>query len=316
MYTYWIFGSDLLSSNTLTDVSRETGPPSLQDAADRLPNVATHIIEAVHGALISEWWNEATSLYHIVRGSIDISGVFEKKDLITIKSSFVKGDYRDGPALLRWASSFTNMSSVGEQARLLGKVLNARLNANANLDQLGTHMANLLIDWVAIEGNDVAKPASFYFALLRSFPDVEGKMGHLRSWLSDQISDDDPSLADPSNFVERLMLRATTLGLAAGNGSGSDAVNALGKLGVNNCKFCNAWICTRGTTPKACLCFNPRAPRPKDSKDSHWDFVQTCRAYIKITPGTTSLKGVSMATMTTAIKEAGHQVPGDSSGGG
>ena len=59
--------NDLLSSNKLTDVSRETGPPSLQDAIDRLPNVATHIIEAVHGALISEWWGclcKAATSFH------------------------------------------------------------------------------------------------------------------------------------------------------------------------------------------------------------------------------------------------------------
>ena len=308
--------NDLLASRKLTSVSQEKTPPTLQDTTSLLPGVATHIVEAVYGALIDEWWNESTQLYHIVRGSIDISGVFEKKDLTLIKSSFLKGDYRDGPGLLRWATSFTNMSSVGEQARLLGKVLNAKLPANANLDQLGTHAANLLIDWAAIEGNSTTNPASFYFALHRSFPDVDGKLGHLRSWLSDLISDDDPTLADPSAFVERLMLRATTLGLPTGNGSGQDTVNALGsRLGNNNCNYCNAWVCTKGTTTRECLCLNPRLGRPKNVKDQHWEFVQVCRTYCKAAPGTTSLKGISMGKMAAAIKAAGLRMPGDSGGG-
>ena len=180
-------------------------------------------------------------------------------------------------------------------------------------------MANLLIDWAAIDGNHPNKPASFYFALLRSLPDVDGKIGHLRNWLSDQMSDDDPSLADPSLFIERLMTRATTLGVAAGNGHGNDAVNALGgklRVGSNNCNYCNAWICTKGTTPKACLSLNPRAPRPKGSKDAHWNFVEIGRAFCKAVPGTSNLKSHSLTKMREAIQQAGMQVPGDSAGGG
>ena len=308
--------NDLLAAKKLTSVSREHAAPTLGETAARLPGVAEHLVEAVYRALVSEWWNEATQLYHIVRGSIDISGVFEKKDLTMIKSSFLHGDYRDGPCLLRWATSFTNPSSVGEQTRLLGKVLNAKLPASANLDQLGTHMANLLIDWASIEGNSTSKPASFYFALLRSFPDVDGKLGHLRSWLSDQISDDDSSLADPSAFVERLMSRATTLGVAAGSGSGADAVNTLGgKLGSNGCKLCNSWLCTKGTSMKSCMCFNSKMPRPSKSNQGQWDFVQLCRLFVKAVPGTTSLKSTSTAQMRTAVETAGYRCPGDSTGG-
>ena len=309
--------NDLLAAKKLTSVSREHAAPTLGETAARLPGVAEHLVEAVYQALVSEWWNEATQLYQIVRASIDISGVFEKKDLTMIKSSFLHGDYRDGPCLLRWATSFTNPSSVGEQTRLLGKVLNAKLPASANLDQLGTHMANLLIDWASIEGNTTSKPASFYYALLRSFPDVDGKLGHLRSWLSDQISDDDASLTDPSAFVERLMSRATTLGVAAGSGTGTDAVNTLsGKLGTNGCKLCNSWLCTKGTSMKSCMCFNPKMPRPSKSNQGQWDFVQLCRLFIKAVPGTTSLKSTSAAQMRTAVESAGYRCPGDSSGGG
>ena len=168
--------ADLLSARRLTGVSREQAAPTLGETAACLPGVAAHLVEAVHQALLAEWWTESTQMYHIVRGSIDIAGIFEKKDLTMIKSSFVQGDFRNGPGLLRWATSFTNPGSVGEQARLLGKVLNAKLPASANLDRLGTHMADLLIDWAAIDGNSTSKPASFYFALLRLFPDVDGKL--------------------------------------------------------------------------------------------------------------------------------------------
>ena len=85
--------NDILSSKKLSAVAKEQAPPTLGDTASRLPGVAAHIIEAVYQGMLSDWWKEATELYHIVRASIDLTGVFEKKDLTMIKSSFLLDDY-------------------------------------------------------------------------------------------------------------------------------------------------------------------------------------------------------------------------------
>ena len=183
--------SDILATNELTAITLEKLPPSLQDAALQLPNASINIVQAVQYALEREWWMEATLLYNIVRASIDLSGIYEKKDLSMIRATYFKGDKRNGPELLNWVTSFTNIDSVGEQSRLIGKVMNAKLPVNCNRDQFGTFLSNLLIDWLAVRGNDPQQPASFYHTLLRAMPENEQGnnriLWHLRSWLSDRI---------------------------------------------------------------------------------------------------------------------------------
>ena len=57
--------ADLLSARRLTGVSREQAAPTLGETASRLPGVAAHLVEAVHQALLSEWWTEATQMYQL-----------------------------------------------------------------------------------------------------------------------------------------------------------------------------------------------------------------------------------------------------------
>ena len=122
--------NDVLSSYKLTKITQEQRPPLLQELIGLLPGVPGDMAEALCNAIHHQWWTEATSLYQIVRASIDLTGIFEKKDLSMIKANFIAGDYRDGPALLKWAMSFTNSESVGEQAKLIAKVMNAKMPLN------------------------------------------------------------------------------------------------------------------------------------------------------------------------------------------
>ena len=196
--------NDMLALRNLTTITREHSPPTEMEVAAQLPNVPQNILEAVHNAITQQWWREATALYQIVRASVDLSGIYEKKDLAMIKSSYAMGDYRNGPAFLQWALSFTDKQSVSTQASLLNKIMSAKLPANATQETFGQHVSDLLMDWLSITGNSELHPAGFYHTLFNSLPDVDsGKIGHLRSWLSDRISDNDPSLNNPHKFVER-----------------------------------------------------------------------------------------------------------------
>ena len=132
--------SDILASLKLTTIVKETRPPTLNEVTAMAPNVPDELVAALHATATRIWWTEATKLYHIVRASIDISGVYEAKDLDHLKS-FWAGDHRNGPALLKWATSFTDKGSVATQAKLMSEVMSLKLSTNANLDQFGQHCA-------------------------------------------------------------------------------------------------------------------------------------------------------------------------------
>ena len=121
--------SDLLVARKLRQVSTETDPLAILDLQTQMPGAHQDVIESVHRAAVDEWWYEATQLYHLVRNCVDLTGIYEKKDLAMIKSDYCQGDLRHGPKFLHWATSFTNMSSVKEQSKLIDKVQSSKLNA-------------------------------------------------------------------------------------------------------------------------------------------------------------------------------------------
>ena len=88
--------SDILSSEKLTAITAEVRPPTIGELAARAPGVPQNIVEAAHAQIVTEWWADACRLYYIVRGSLNLSGIYEKKDLNTIKT-FCQGDLRNGP---------------------------------------------------------------------------------------------------------------------------------------------------------------------------------------------------------------------------
>ena len=261
--------NDIMASQRLLQVAAENQPPTheqvsaaLQDFPDEL---AAELLQTIH----EEWWAEATKLYHTVRSSIDLGGVFETKDLKTLRTTCNYGIHRHGPALLKWALSFTDGESVAEQAKLITKVESAKLQMNPTLEQFQVHVTNLLLDWLSIAANDPTKPASFYHRLLHSFPPSEtGKVFHLRNWLADRIADRDLGLRDPEQFVESFISRAATIGLEEST-NGVHAAFAKG----NNCKLCPARICQSENFggPKSCLSFNPVAKIPTSATKAESD---------------------------------------------
>ena len=117
--------NDIISSHRLLQVATEMQPPTVEQLATALYGFSEAVVAEIHQAIYQDWWAEATRLYHIVRSSIDLGGVFETKDLKTLKATCNYGEYRHGPALLKWALSFTDGDSVAEQAKLISKVESA-----------------------------------------------------------------------------------------------------------------------------------------------------------------------------------------------
>ena len=81
---------DLLSNLKLTKVTGEMRPPTLVEVTAMLPGVPDVLVAAVHDAALTIWWAEATRLYYVVRASIDISGIYEAKDLAHIKGALLQ----------------------------------------------------------------------------------------------------------------------------------------------------------------------------------------------------------------------------------
>ena len=97
--------SDILAARGRTFVVAEQRPPTLESFQLRLPSFPQEQIQAIHQAAFQQWWIESTDVYHIVRASLDLSGVYEEMELAMIQSNFCIGDWRDGAALLNWALS-------------------------------------------------------------------------------------------------------------------------------------------------------------------------------------------------------------------
>ena len=84
--------ADILSAQKLSQVALEQRPPTLVQLRAALPNAPDNLLAAVVHMTSKLWWTEATRLYLIVRSSIDLSGIYEARDLETIKS-FSFGDW-------------------------------------------------------------------------------------------------------------------------------------------------------------------------------------------------------------------------------
>ena len=290
--------NDILANQRLLQIATERQPPTIEQVAATLTGFTDELVGEIYQSICDDWWAEATKLYHIVRSSIELGGVFEAKDLKTIKATCHFGEQRHGPALLMWTLNFTDGESVAEQAKLITKVEKATLKNSPTLEEFQVHVTNLLLDWTSISANDPTKPAGFYHRLLHSFPtDVQtGKVFHLRNWLADRIADRDPNLRDPEEFIESFISRASTIGLP--EAVPNNGMFALTNKG-NNCKLCPARICQSELFggPKSCLSFNPTAKIPSTATKAECERVELHRKYLLLKPDTKSLKNIKAETM-------------------
>ena len=283
----------------------EAEPPAFDAVlAQTPPTCDLQTARQLHQMATDEWRVENTVLYHVLRGSITLTGAHEESDLHYIHSHFIHGDERDGRGLFEWLLSFKSHNTVGAQAALIAKVEAAKLSTGQpSLSQLEVHCTDLLNNWSRIAGNDVRVPWAFYFRLLRSISHgSEGsKLGALHQWMAAKVAEQDPVLTPPAPFLQdKLMTYAATLGMP----ESGDQVTAIGRTG--NCKHCPSRLCksnARGGAKSNCLCFNPKTPIPATASDGERSFVATCREYVKLFSPST-LSNLGWAHISAKVKEA------------
>ena len=316
---------DLLSQYRCSKILSEATPPSREAFTEwAVLHIDHSTIDQAYSQAIQQWWDENTLVYHIVRGSIDLSGSFESADLQFLREQFAVGDYRNGHGLFTWATSFSNTSSIASQAELTEKVINSKIVATPNLSQLEQHLSSLFLNWTKICGNSIAEPAPLYHHLLRSLSSggQGSKLAHLYSWVAERVTDDDPILKDPAAFFERISKHARNLQFPATGQSvqmGLFAVGPDGKRLYNRCNFCPSNLCqskNNGNTKEKCLSFNRKLAIPNNASAGEKSFLNQCRDYAdEIKPAT--LKGLKGAQIKAKEKPTVNAVqPPDNTGQG
>ena len=84
---------------------------------------ASFDFQGVYEATLYIYQDKNTLMYYVVRGSIDLSGPFERTDLLMLSlPDYCFGDARDGWRLFQWVLRFCDTSTIGAQTELRRKV--------------------------------------------------------------------------------------------------------------------------------------------------------------------------------------------------
>ena len=129
-----------------------------------------------------------------------------------IEQNFCFNDLRDGKGFLEFVTGFKPEGSVRIQASYL-RALDTKLSASATLTQVQVHCDALLCTWQKIRGNSIDHPEAFYHYLLESFPlePESGKIPRLRGWIAEQITEESPTLVQPTVFLAKVALHGQLL---------------------------------------------------------------------------------------------------------
>ena len=257
---------------------------------------------------VLQYQDEGTKLFDMVRPSLLISTDYAQMDLRAI-SEMKRGQVKDGRALLRWAMSFVDSSSLSCQIKLMEELNKKKLEVNATKLQLSTHMISLLELWLQKEGANINQPAEYFQRLLMSMPtEPEGALVRVRSKIADMINEGSSILQNldgENGFLARINKYAESQGVKeeqVPNYRRSTEVGSLHAIQVDadRCKECNSWICKK--MDKDCICkhdstfdINKISPGPKK------DFVVLSREYSKQNPGASLL--IEAADMRRALNK-------------
>ena len=285
------------------------GAPTLREVGERYAGRSLDSDEfiAILEQCLREWSEMATAFYFLVRPTIILTGEHEKDDLETISTFRGDGGDRDGWGLWQWLKQWSDSSTHEAQASLRQLIDAARLSSTANLDQLELHVNDMLRNWVAIDTNDITKPASFYHLLLHSLQVVAASptlLNDVRKWLITSTIDSKSELFLKPKLMMALMINyAKLIGLPRSQGSLLALHNEkqTEKLRMrNNCKTCDFSQCdseTRGGVTK-CRLMNKSFRTPTWASkltDGHTVYMGAADDYKKANPGTTTLlKGVKL----------------------
>ena len=256
-----------------------------------------------------QWQQEGTQLFDLVRPTLDLSGPHADQDVRRLKG-WKRDQTRDGRALVQWALSFVDRSSVEGQMELLKEISSMKLDPSETLFGLAEHLYKLWELWLDISSNDRSAPAAFLSQLLTSMPvSPEGPVVHVRRYLADMIHHKvSPMLHDIdgdnglfNGMLEygkmlglqdvprsSLLLMASpgqpTGGAPAGGGkNGDDPKNDLPK---GDCNTCFAYACTKEVRGNdGCICKHSSKFDASQLTRQREKYVKLVRAYNKENPG-------------------------------
>ena len=147
--------TDLASLNNLTKTLNNNGPPSEDDIEKVYPDYDTRQLKEAYNESIIEYQELNTALYHVVRGTLDLSGHYEDRDLEVINRTLCKNDVRDGKGLYLWVKKFHETDSVAKQQQLQRQLQGAKLSSNATLTEFTNFLHVLWKTWKKVRGNDI-----------------------------------------------------------------------------------------------------------------------------------------------------------------
>ena len=184
--------NDMLPRIGLTRAAANEMPPE-RPAGDSLS--ADRMI--LWGQALVQYQDEGTALFDAIRPSIIIDGPYAGRDVRLI-SGWKKDGVKDGRSLLRWALSYVDRSSIGDQMQVLTEMNAMRLSAQGSLFDLTEHCFGMWELWLSLANSDREQPASFFRQLLISMPTTpEGPVVHVRRFLVDMLElDTSPLLKD------------------------------------------------------------------------------------------------------------------------
>jgi hypothetical protein len=249
----------------------------------------------------------ATAFYFLVRPTLILTGEHEKDDLETVGAFRCEGGERDGWGLWQWLKQWCDSSTHEAQASLRQQIDAARLSSTSNLDQLELHANDMLRNWLAIDSNDIKKPAPFYHLLLHSLQVVATSptlLNDVRKWLITSTIDPETELYLKPKLMVTLMINyAKLIGLPRSQGSllamGNERRSETKSRMRNNCKTCDFSTCdseTRGGITK-CRMMHKECRTPTWASkltEGQTAYMQAGDDYRVANPGTTTLKGVKL----------------------
>ena len=292
------------------------------------PSGHTLCAESLHWyeRAMDQYHREGTELFDAVRPSLDLDGPYAAQDIRLIQKWKDEYGRKDGRALVRWALSFVDQSSVSGQIALVKQMGQMALPGTASLYDLSEHLMNLWECWLALATSDRDAPASFFRHLMLTLPvHPEGPLVKMRSWLVDLIEDGvSPLLRDidgERGLLARLVKYADSHGLKDVQPSTLTALNpggappgggdkTRGDKDKRQCNECRAFACKR--QDGKCICkHNSTFDLSTIGSESKRQYVELMRAYNKKFPNK-SLANVTVKV----VREALDKKPDEKTGTG
>ena len=306
--------NDMLPRIGLTRAAANEMPPE-RPAGDSLS--AERMI--LWGQALVQYQDEGTALFDALRPSLLIDGPYANRDIRLI-AGWKRDGVKDGRALLRWALSFVDRSSINDQMQVLSEMNAMRLSAQATLFDLSEHCLTLLELWSSLASSDRREPAAFFRQLLVSMPTTpECPVVHVRRMLVDMIELGTSPLLKDLDGEKGLFHKMESYGRSLGmsdkmpsslNALGSDVGAGGGNPRDRNprdrnprdrgggadeakCDNCRAFACHRQGGD--CICKSDSKFNVRDIKEGgRREYVKLMRKYNKANPGKTLLVNVQL----------------------